>query len=516
MSTPHTNSTRAITPRRSLQALVALVLGLCTVAALGGTAEAKEWNIKSAKAGLAKTLRAEQLTPKQIYTCRVKKPATLTCKFSVSGTLPDASPYRCSGNARKKGSGTWKRSPCYIALLYDQLVQRNRQPRTLIGCAPKKGVVQCSWSAEGTWPGEVPYRCGGDARYSIRSRIWQIDPCDNFYGDVEPLLDTPNPKPVFGFNEDWINQSTRQYLDDTAAIGATTDRVGLVWDGVEYSRGTYDWKFYDRLYAQFRAAGVKPLWVLGGPPCWAQDNPTQCKTMDPNTARTYPPAEGQLAAFAAFAKAAAARYPQSQGIEIWNEPNHPGFWNPKLDPERYGRMVRYVSGQLAPVTPIPIVSAGLSPLESDDPDGGGLSDTTFLRRVYQSGGFGPVDAIGVHVYYYDPVSYELRIRKDFAEFYKVMDQNGDSRPVWVTETGSDSSDVFTNEGQAQALVDTYNLLRRIRSIPVVVVHRFLDGAQKVPGPGIDYYGVYDTAGQPKPAYCALGLLATEVAPPWCS
>ena len=251
----------------------------------------------------------------------------------------------------------------------------------------------------------------------------------------------------------------------------------------------------DAVYERMRAAGAKPLWVLGGPPCWAQDQPQACRELAQPVAATYPPARDKVDDFADFAAAAAARYPKSLGFEIWNEPNHSHFFhNP--DPARFGNIVRVVARRLDAVTRTPVIAGGLNPLKVDTPASGLISDANFLRRVYATGGLGRVDAIGYHVYWGDRGGYELEIRRALARVYGVTDAFGDPRPLWITETGADGR-MYSPRAQATALVDVLQMLRRIREIPVVVVHRFADR-------GIDSHGVVDASGKAKPLYCALG------------
>ena len=60
------------------------------------------------------------------------------------------------------------------------------------------------WRAEGLYPGEVPYHCAGKAVWKRKRSRWRVDGCENRLQPMAPLLDTPNPPPIFGFNDDWI------------------------------------------------------------------------------------------------------------------------------------------------------------------------------------------------------------------------------------------------------------------------------------------------------------------------
>ena len=458
------------------------------------------------KGSLSGLLRDRGLIPTRIYACGKGAQGTVACHFEASGKLPDGGDFQCAGEAALH-KGRWSLTPCYARLLWGRLLKRDVKHASISGCLlPEAGRVECRWSAHGTWPGSVPYRCEGEARFFVAARHWQIDKCVNELGAIEPLAKKPGPEPVFGFNDNWLQRDLWHYLANAHAIGAETERVALPWGPVERSPGSYDFSHMDAVYEHMRAAGAKPLWILGGPPCWAQDDPGLCRKLDPATAATYPPAPDKLDEFADFAVAAAKRYPGSEGFEIWNEPNHSHFFH-HPSPERYGQIVRTLARRLSAATKIPVIAAGINPLKVDTPSLELISDANFLRRVYASGGFGPVDALAYHVYWGDPGGYRLEIRRAFARIYGVMDHYKDDRPLWVTEVGADSGSMYSPARQATVLVDVLQMLRRIRRIPVVVVHRFVDA-------GRDSHGALTAAGKAKPLYCALGLLRGEV-PRFC-
>lgn len=75
------------------------------------------------------------------------------------------------------------------------------------------------------------------------------------------------------------------------------------------------------------------------------------------------------------------------------------------------------------------------------------------------------------------------------------------KPIWATETGIANDEGFSLEQQADALARMYAMFRRIANVPVVVFHRFVDraGAEGKE----NSYGVIESNGQPKPAFCAV-------------
>ncbi len=74
-------------------------------------------------------------------------------------------------------------------------------------------------------------------------------------------------------------------------------------------------------------------------------------------------------------------------------------------------------------------------------------------------------------------------------------------PIAVTEVGVKTAgpEAYTPKQQAKALVDIYRLFRRIRGVPMVLIHSFAET------PGVSW-GVVTEQGNPKRAYCRLAKL----------
>ncbi len=83
--------------------------------------------------------------------------------------------------------------------------------------------------------------------------------------------------------------------------------------------------------------------------------------------------------------------------------------------------------------------------------------------------------------------------------------DGDT-PMIVTEVGvaTAGSEAYTPEQQAKALVDIYQLFRRIDGVPMVIIHRFADDNSATGDEA--GFGVVRGDGTPKDAFCALAYL----------
>jgi hypothetical protein len=396
-----------------------------------------------------------------------------------------------------------------------QLKKRDYESIRVSGCNDNKKRYICRWYAQGTWPGEVPYKCREKARYrikrhkghkgrnKIKGKRWLVPTCGNRLDAQIPLLPQSQlgPQPRFGYNELW-----NQHLDDVGTLpagGADTARTGLTWHAIERERGLFKWAFADNIYNRMLAQGIRPLWVLGAPPCWAQNKLAGCN--EPAPAHPTPDHYDEMASFAA---AAAVRYPESVAIEVTNEPNTSKFWGGPVDPAAYSKLFKQVGDAIDAANPeMPVVTGGLASSYTDD--GNGLSTATFLNKLYEHGAAQEADAVGIHVYPHKPYNddYIGSVRIRLGQELAIMQSHGaGNQPMWITETGISTAgqDQYTQPQQADALVRIYNLYRRVSglNIPVVIVHRYQDQVQSG-FPNERGYGVFAQKGHPKQSYCAL-------------
>jgi hypothetical protein len=404
-----------------------------------------------------------------------------------------------------------------LAKRAEQVVERRNgiEIRKISRCGPRRqsgGRLDysrwiCEWRAEGEYPGQVPYHCAGKARWKRPKGTWHIDRCANRMQPLAPLRDTPNPHPMFGFNDDWhvhlLRDTTAHavtVLNRLDAAGANVVRMGLYWDGVEPARGgTQHWEEYDALNARFESRGLRPLWVVLGAPCWAQK---EC------AGGVAPPSAAHADDYGRFAAAVARRYPRSAGVEIWNEPNYPRFWGGlKPDPGLYAAMLTSAAAQVhAAVPSMPVVSGGLSP--HGESDGGAIGYRPYLARLYALGAAQQADAIGVHPYpgVGPAEDYIANVRIQLGKIQIEMRKAGDSAPMWATEYGVSTTGphAFPPELQGPALAELYEIFRRIDRIDLAIVHRMID-VPSLAGREAGF-GILDQALKAKPALCNVALI----------
>lgn len=362
---------------------------------------------------------------------------------------------------------------------------------------------RCDWRAYSQTAG-WNYHCDGVATAASLAAAFDLDPCRLRAPERSPL-GPPNPQLLFGVNESWgvrLGEVPR-----AAALGSDTLRTTLNWASVEFSPGNYYWDAFDATYSRMLSAGVRPLFILMGAPCWATQKPGCRQTEGSN-----PPAPAFDAAWRTFAAEVARRYPQAAGIEVWNEPNYAAFYAGGPDPERYAKLLELAHDGVKSVAPkMPVISGGLAAFTKNGK--GKLRYDTFLRRVLEAGGAGNADAIGHHSY----SGRRLRhghidgLRLQLAELKDVMVDFGEQGlPFWITETGiSSASKGISEKEQAKTNVKAYKMLRKTPGVEAVIFHRWRDFGRSGAESG---YGLTSRKGKAKRALCALAAARGQKCP----
>ena len=317
---------------------------------------------------------------------------------------------------------------------------------------------------------------------------------------------------LVGFNE-WPNPSTFAIQRN---MNAPVRRINVGWNDVQGTdASTWDWSKYDPQYQAMIAAGIQPLIVAIGSPCWSHPS-TPCSSDLPWQA----PDSSYDSAWGEFMRRLAARYSGAAGIEIWNEPNLNSNFQPQADPERYTDLLKTAYTAVKAVDPaMPVISGGLAAAEHGG--GWGLGDSEFLQRMYAAGAKGYMDGIGIHTYLYaggtgpeDPPYYSPAvIEAPLDRLRAVRDAAGDQpTPLWITEAGESTA---TQDGyppaasESQQATDLVALVRATKAMPDVhalIIDRLSDIPVSYGGPFAlldSGFGVLHADGSPKAAACAL-------------
>ena len=304
-------------------------------------------------------------------------------------------------------------------------------------------------------------------------------------------FDTESVSKTYGFS--LHGPASNADYDLIASTGAGVVRTNLYWPDVETQKGVYDFSASDAIVAALEARNITPLFILGyGNGLYTSDNPA-------------PPAAAWRAAFAAYARAAAAHF-RGRGViwEIWNEPNGATFWSPP-DADDYAALVLATSNAIRSADPNAAILAGVT---------SGV-DWTFVQAIARAGVLPVIDAISVHPYRHtEPET----VATDLATLRAVMESAATpcSRqlPIVSSEWGYSTTwntgarAAYSAEQQAYFLMRQW-LMASYLGLPVSIYYDFKnDGAD--PDDAEDNFGVVNADSTPKPAFNAARDLAGQL------
>lgn len=188
------------------------------------------------------------------------------------------------------------------------------------------------------------------------------------------LLPRPKIPDGFGVNIHFTDPKPGE-MERFAEAGFKWVRMDLGWAGIEKQPGKYDFSAFDRLVGHLDKVKARAYFILD------YGHPRYDGGLSPHTP------EGR-AAFAAYARAAAAHF-KGRGViwEIWNEPNI-SFWKPRPNAEDYTKLANATVDALREGDPDAYVMA---PASSQFP-------WEFFETLFASGILEKLDAVSVHPY----------------------------------------------------------------------------------------------------------------------
>lgn len=231
------------------------------------------------------------------------------------------------------------------------------------------------------------------------------------------------------------SQQLNQALDGMATLGVQWIRLDFDWSLIQPdSSQSFNWTTYDNIVAAIQQRHMYILGILDYTPSWAR--PASCQD-----SAQCPPADPSQ--FATFASQVSQHY-ASKDLhywEIWNEPNNPGFWQPKSSPADYVSLLKQTYTALKQQdSKAYVLTAGLSPQSTN---GTAYAPVDFLKAVYANGGKGYFDAVADHPYTFplSPTDSADHAWNQMAattnSLRNVMVTNGDTnKKIWITEFGA--------------------------------------------------------------------------------
>jgi hypothetical protein len=236
--------------------------------------------------------------------------------------------------------------------------------------------------------------------------------------------------------------------------------------------------------------GIRPIFIVAyGNPLYSGDK----------NERVAPANDESRKAFAAWAKAFAARY-KGKGIiwEIWNEPNY-GFWLPGSNPKDYTLLVKEASKAIREADPEAMI---IGPATA-------YIDPGFIDQACQNGLLNYVDAISVHPYRGSNMPPETA-EPDYKPAREVIDRyapKGTQIPMFSGEWGYSQLDMNA-EQQAQFITRMFltNLMCGMR---LSIWYDWHDDGEN-PKEREHHFGTVNWDFTPKPAYNAVQTLTKEL------
>jgi len=295
-------------------------------------------------------------------------------------------------------------------------------------------------------------------------------------------------------------------LDRVQAAGIGWVRIDFIWYWVEPARDQYDWRVYDAIAAAAKARGIEVFANIAYTPAWATSGAAVTGVPDP-------------AEWAEVCSEAAKRYRGSiRHWGVWNEPNLDKFWA--------GNREQYVDVLLKPCADAihaanPAAKVGgpdLAHLTSGDTDW-----YVWLREILVDAG-DKLDFVTHHVYDSDghrDVGDRLDGSTVFGNRPSLWDVVNPSveevlknagwwgKPVWITETGWDSTNVGESQQAAWygGLLNDWLTGNPDRSwLQKIFFYEMVDGppagwgilrADRVPKPAYDTYRAFIAAHTPQ-------------------
>ena len=267
------------------------------------------------------------------------------------------------------------------------------------------------------------------------------------------------------------------------ASGMTLIRADLTWDNVEFSKGVYNWNYYDGLINNLQGTGINVMFILD------YNNP-----LYPSNVYQQP----ALGGYANFA-AAAAKHFQGKNVffEIWNEPNFAYGFNGS----QYSTFA--VAAEQAMRAAVPNVTI-IGPAE-------GESDPVFREQMLSTGGGNFLNAFSFHPYVYpESALYSNGYQGGFpavaADLVAYPPSSGVPLPMMASESGT-AGDTLQN--QASIYTRIY-LDDQLFGLALNTAYKYQDGQPADNNPANNDYGLIYADNTAKPAYTAVKNLISSL------
>ena len=299
---------------------------------------------------------------------------------------------------------------------------------------------------------------------------------------------------------------------EVAAVGdagLASVRIDLRWDQTETSPGVYTWDpAEDAIIGNLLGGGVKPLMTMG------YSNPLYDNGLTPSS-------EAGIAAYAAWAAAAAQHFGNRVDYDVYNEYNVAGPSDSACGqtPDCYYALLVPTANAIHNAAPGARVVGPTLGGFTQDWIGSNPDSYNWLKRFLDLGGLSYVDVIAIHNYTFPVITPPEGNNNAVIAAVRTLLGNYPgalAKPLWLTETGFPTySGFYTDVQQAQTIVRDAALSLRA-GISQYMFYDMLDDCADATNGQCRFglmHGTAETAGTlaPKPGYTAYALLARNLA-----
>lgn len=214
----------------------------------------------------------------------------------------------------------------------------------------------------------------------------------------------------------WEYEMHEKMFDGIRECGINNLRVDMDWPAINPKPGIYNFSMYDEVIWAAKSRGLSWLGIMTGG-LWGKENAYNCRKR-----------------WLDYLEATSMRY--SGNVEEWEVINEAdwGSWRrlfnndfEKLGAE-YGKLLKDAYPAIKKGNPnVRVLFTGIADMYSK-----------FIEAAFKQGIENSFDAMNVHRYY-GPQAPELDFTAAFENVRNLMKKYGIDKPVWVTETGSNTA-----------------------------------------------------------------------------
>jgi hypothetical protein len=321
----------------------------------------------------------------------------------------------------------------------------------------------------------------------------------------------------FGLQDDaWLLHgpgTLEERVETVDALGAEVVRVNLHWNEIAATRPAaatsaddpaYDWSGYDEVLNALHERSIEVLLGIVGAPGWSNGN----------RGANWAPTSGS--AIAAFARAAASRYPWVERWLIWNEPNQARWLRPTRPSIYVSRLLNPAYAALHESIPGVRVGGGVTAPRGAS---GGMSPVDWITGMRQA--HAKLDAYAHNPYPLDPRHESPRSggctqcktlsMATIGKLLTVVTRSFGNVRIWLSEYGYQTNPPDRLLGIAPALQARYvgdGAYQAARTARVDILIHYL--VRDEPTLGRFQSGLETLTGRRKPSYAAFQLPLAEV------